>query len=408
MAAGNGLNDSRRKSRDGLEGDRQAMNWSEWKLWQWPFLDARHHELAERARAWNAQAEGLSGESLPEHCRQIAKSLGEHGLLDAVVPREGEAFDVRSLCTMREALTFNDALCDAIFAMQGIGTLAIQQFGTPAQKERYLPACRRGESVAAFAVTEPEVGSDVASMRTNATRRGDRYVLNGNKTYISNAQFADHFLVVARTGEAAGARGLSAFIVERDTPGLSVGEPIDFIAEHPAAPMAFTDCEVPAEALVGEPGQGFKVAMGAFDIFRPSVGAAAVGLARRAMAEVMQRVSQRQLYGKPMAELQSIQMMLADMAVDLDSAALLVYRAAWEHDTRDAQSSYAPSMAKLHAAEAAGRIVDRAVQLFGGDGVTQGNLIEKLYREARPMRIYEGASEVQKIIVGRALLRGAL
>lgn len=384
------------------------MNWSEWNLWQWPFLDTKHHALAERAKAWNAQAHTLPDGGLSEHCRHIAKSLGDHGLLEAVVPADGEPFDVRALCTMREALTFHDALSDAIFAMQGIGTLAIQQFGNEAQKERYLDPCRRGDKVAAFAVTEPEVGSDVASMRTSATLVGDHYVLNGSKTLISNAQFADHFLVVARTGEAEGSRGLSAFIVDSDTPGLSVGDPINFIAEHPAAPMAFSDCQLPADALIGEPGKGFKVAMGAFDIFRPSVGAAAIGLARRAMGEVMARVSGRELYGKPMSELQSVQMMLADMAVDLDSAALLVYRAAWEHDVRGSHSSYSPSMAKLHAAEAAGRIVDKAVQLFGGDGVTQGTLIEKLYREARPMRIYEGASEVQKIIIGRAMLRGTL
>ena len=384
------------------------MNWSEWNLWNWPFLDEEHHMLAERAKAWNIKSDLIPNENLSDHCKLIAKSLGEHGLLEAVVPVEGKKFDVRALCTVREALTYHNGLADAIFAMQGIGTQAVQRFGTTAQKERYLAPCRRGEKLAAFAVTEPEVGSDVASMRTTATRSGDCYVLNGSKTYISNAQFADHFVVVARTGEDSGARGLSAFIVDRETPGLSVGGAIDFIAEHPAAPLAFDNCEIPADALIGEPGQGFKVAMGAFDIFRPSVGAAAIGLARRAICETVARVKQRQLYGKPMSELQSVQMMLADMAVDLDSAALLVYRAAWEHDIGFSQSAYAPSMAKLHAAEAAGRIVDRAVQLFGGDGVTQGNLIEKLYREARPMRIYEGASEVQKVIVGRAMLRDAL
>lgn len=384
------------------------MNWSEWNLWNWPFLNEEHHALAERAKAWNIESALIPNQNLSDHCKLIAKSLGEHGLLEVVVPPEGERFDVRALCTVREALTYHDALADAIFAMQGIGTQAIQRHGTAEQKERYLPPCRRGDKIAAFAVTEPEVGSDVASMRTTATRSGDCYLLNGSKTYISNAQFADHFLVVARTGENSGARGLSAFIVDRETPGLSIGGAIEFIAEHPAAPIAFDNCEIPSEALIGESGQGFKVAMGAFDIFRPSVGAAAVGLARRAIGETLRRVQQRQLYGKPMSELQSIQMTLADMAVDLDSAALLVYRAAWEHDTGCSRSSYAPSMAKLHAAEAAGRIVDRAVQLFGGDGVTQGNLIEKLYREARPMRIYEGASEVQKVIVGRAMLRDAL
>ena len=293
-----------------------------------------------------------------------------------------------------------------MFTMQGIGTLALQQHGTPAQQARYLDPCRRGESVAAFALTEPDSGSDAAATATSATRDGDEYVLNGDKTLISNAGFADHYIVIARTGEAAGARGLSAFIVDAETPGLTCGEPIDFIAEHPAASVAFRDCRVPADALIGESGQGFKVAMGAFDIFRPSVGAAAVGLARRALEEVLTRVRNRELFGEPMGNMQSIQMTLADMAADIDTAALAVYRAAWARDERGERDAYPSSMAKLVAAEAAGRVVDKAVQIFGGAGVTRGSLIEKLYREARPMRIYEGASEVQKVIIARSLLKG--
>lgn len=381
------------------------MSGRAWTLWDWPFFEAAHRELAERAAAFARAAGGRSGGSLGERSRAIAAALGEAGLLDFVVPQSFERFDVRSLCVIREALTYEDALLDAIFTMQGIGTVAIQRFGTDAQKARYLPGARDGSRVAAFALTEPEAGSDAASVATAARRDGDGYVLDGDKTLISNAQFADHFVVVARTGEAPGARGLSAFMVDAGTPGLTVGEPIEFIAEHPAAPVSFRGCRVPGTALIGEAGQGFKVAMGAFDLFRPSVGAAAVGLARRALHETLARVTTRQLYGRPMSELQSVQMTLADMAADIDTAALAVYRAAWEWDHGRERTSYAPSLAKLVAAEAAGRVVDRAVQLCGGAGVTRGSEIEKLYREARPMRIYEGASEVQKLIVARQLLK---
>jgi len=386
------------------------MNWLEWKLWDWPFFDERHHDLAGRVIDWTASNHHEAnhhenGDDLNTQCRDIGLSLGKSGLLDVVVPRDGEEFDVRALCVIREGLTYDHALADAIFAMQGIGTLALQQHGTPEQKERYLPGCRDGSRIAAFAVTEPEAGSDVASMATTATRDGNDFVLNGEKTLISNSNFADQFLVVARTGEAPGARGLSAFIIDRDTPGLIVGEAIDFIAEHPAGKLSFRDCRVSGDALVGEAGQGFKVAMGAFDIFRPSVGAAGVGLARRAMGEAVKRVSNRTLFGKAMADMQTVQMMLADMAADIDTSALAVYRAAWEKDVRGNTSSYGPSMAKLLGSEGAGRVVDKAVQLCGGAGVTHGTLVERLYREARPMRIYEGASEVQKIIVGRAILK---
>jgi acyl-CoA dehydrogenase len=376
-----------------------------WTLWDWPFFDVAHRELAERAAAFARRAGGHGDGSLTQRSRAIAAALGEVGLLEWIVPQSFERFDVRAACVIREALTYEDALLDAIFTMQGIGTVAIQRFGSDAQRARYLPGARDGSRIAAFALTEPEAGSDAASVATLAVRDGDGYVLEGDKTLISNAQFADHFIVVARTGEAPGARGLSAFVVDADTPGLVVGAPIDFIAEHPAAPVAFRGCRVPGAALIGEAGQGFKVAMGAFDLFRPSVGAAAVGLARRALHTTLERVTRRQLYGKPMSELQGVQMMLADMAADIDTAALAVYRAAWEWDHGRERTSYAPSMAKLVAAEAAGRVVDRAVQLCGGDGVTRGTEIEKLYREARPMRIYEGASEVQKLIVARQLLK---
>jgi acyl-CoA dehydrogenase len=375
-----------------------------WTLWNWPFFDDSHKRLAEKLLAWNSQVHDLASADMTAECRAIVADLGAAGLLRYVVPEEGEEFDLRAICVIREALTYQHALADAVFAMQGIGTMAVRSFGTPEQKARYLEPCRKGTHVAAFALTEPEAGSDVASMTTSAVKDGDHYVLNGDKTLISNAGFADHYVLVARTGEAPGSRGLSAFIVDADAKGLSVGSPIDFIAPHPAAPLHFEDCRIPASALIGTPGQGFKVAMAAFDIFRPSVGAAAVGLARRALEETLRRVTKRQLFGKPMAELQSVQMSLADMASDIDLAALSVYRAAWERDVLGGKNSYAASMAKLAGSEAAGRVVDRAVQLCGGAGVTQGNLVEQLYREARPMRIYEGASEVQKLIIARALL----
>ena len=376
-----------------------------WALWPWPFFDASHQALAERVVAWNADSHGTAYASFHDECKGMVRSLGVAGLLDFVVPQGDAPFDVRSVCLIREGLTYQHALADAMFAMQGIGTLAIRRFGTPAQRAQYLEPCRKGERIAAFALTEPETGSDVASMTTEARRDGDHYVLNGAKTLISNAGIADHYLVVARTGEAAGARGLSMFILDAGTPGLEISEPIEFIAPHPGASMAFNNCRVPTANLVGEPGQGFKAAMAAFDIFRPSVGAAAVGLARRALAETLRHTGRRQLFGKPMTALDGVQMALAEMATDIEGAALLVYRAAWSYDVRGERGAYEACMAKLAGSEAAGRVVDRAVQLLGGQGVTRGNIIEQLYREARPMRIYEGASEIQKLVIARGLIK---
>ena len=381
------------------------MKTSPWVLWPWPFFDASHQALAERVVAWNEQSHRKTYSSFHEECRAMVRGFGAAGLLDFVVPPGETPFDVRSVCLIREGLTYQHALADAMFAMQGIGTLAIRRFGSAALRAQYLEPCRTGESIAAFALTEPETGSDVASMTTQAQRDGGHYVLNGAKTLISNAGIADHYLVVARTGEAPGARGLSMFIVDAATPGLEVGEPIEFIAPHPGAAIAFRDCRVPAANMVGEPGQGFKAAMAAFDIFRPSVGGAAVGLARRALAETLRHTGKRQLFGKPMTALDGVQMALADMATDIEGAALLVYRAAWSHDVRGERGAYQACMAKLAGSEAAGRVVDRAVQLLGGQGVTRGNIIEQLYREARPMRIYEGASEIQKLVIARTLIK---
>ncbi len=379
----------------------------QWGLWPWPFFDASHEALAERVLAWNAQNHGKTYADMHDECRAMVRSFGAAGLLDYVVPQGDTPFDVRSVCLIREGLTYQHALADAMFAMQGIGTMAIRRFGTPAQREQYLEPCRKGERIAAFALTEPETGSDVASMTTSATRDGNHFVINGAKTLISNAGMADHYLVTVRTGEAPGARGLSMLLVDAGTPGLDVSAPIEFIAPHPAAALTFTDCRVPVANLIGESGQGFKAAMAAFDIFRPSVGGAGVGLARRALHETLAHTARRRLFGKPMHALEGVQMALADMATDLEGAALLVYRAAWAHDVRGERGAYEACMAKLAGSEAAGRVVDRAVQLLGGQGVTRGNIIEQLYREARPMRIYEGASEIQKLVIARNLIKNS-
>ena len=379
-----------------------------WNLWPWPFFDASHHELAERVKQWSAQQHGRSYPDMASECRDIVRSLGAAGLLDHCVPQGDGPVDVRSVCLIREALTYEHALSDAMFAMQGIGTTAIRRFGTPAQREAYLEPCRKGERIAAFALTEPEVGSDVASMTTTAVREGEHYVINGAKTLISNAGLADHYLVTVRTGEAPGVKGLSMFIIDADTPGLEVGAAIDFIAPHPAASLSFRDCRVSASQLIGPAGQGFKAAMAAFDIYRPSVGAAGVGLARRALHETLAHTDRRRLFGKSMHGLEGVQMALAEMATDLEGAALLVYRAAWSHDVRGEKGAYEACMAKLAGSEAAGRVADRAVQLLGGLGVTRGHIVEQLYREARPMRIYEGASEIQKLVVARNLIKNSL
>jgi acyl-CoA dehydrogenase len=380
------------------------MTKSAWSLCELPFFEPAHYDLATRARDWCSHHALRQETDFTAECRRIVRDLGEAGLLHYAVPQRPDGFDLRSICVIREGLTYHHPLVDAMFTMQGIGTIAIQQFGSAAQKATYLAPCRDGSHIAAFALTEPEAGSDVASLATTAVRDGDDYVIDGEKTLISNAGFADHYIVVARTGEAPRSRGLSAFLVDADRPGFSAGPPLDFIAEHPGGPIRFDACRVPASAMLGEPGQGFTVAMAAFEVFRPSVGAAGIGLARRAMEETLARVTRRQLFGKPMSEMQSVQMTLADMAADIDSAALTVYRAGWSYDVLGQRRSAHGPMAKLVGTEAAGRVVDRAVQLSGGMGVVRGNVIEQLYRDARPMRIYEGASEVQKQIIARSLL----
>ena len=313
--------------------------------------------------------------------------------------------DVRTLCIARETLAFRDGLADFAFAMQGLGTGSISLYGTNDLKRRYLPPVRDGKAIAAFALSEPEAGSDVAAMATTAKLDGNQFRIDGEKTWISNGGIADHYVVFARTGEAPGAKGLSAFVIDADTPGLSVAERIDVIAPHPLARLTFEGVRVPAANRLGGPGEGFKVAMATLDIFRSTVGAAALGFARRALHETIEHAATRKLFGAPLGDLQMTQATIADSATEVDAAALLVYRAAWTKDQGAARVTSEAAMAKMFATEAAQRVIDRAVQLHGGLGVTKGVKVEELYREIRALRIYEGATEVQKIVIAREALK---
>jgi acyl-CoA dehydrogenase len=327
-----------------------------------------------------------------------------------VVPAEHgglhRSLDVRTLCLAREILAFRDGLSDFAFAMQGLGTASITLFGSPALKTRYLPPVRDGRAIAAFALSEPEAGSDVAALATTAKADGASHLrIDGSKAWISNGGIADHYVVFARTGEGAGAKGLSAFLVDADAPGLSVAERIEVIAPHPLATLRFEGVRVPLANRLGGPGDGFKVAMATLDVFRSTVGAAALGFARRALHETVERAATRKLFGAPLAELQLTQAAIADSATEVDASALLVYRAAWTKDQGAARVSREAAIAKMFATEAAQRVIDRAVQLHGGFGVTKGVKVEELYREIRALRIYEGATEVQKIVIARELLK---
>jgi acyl-CoA dehydrogenase len=372
---------------------------------RWPFLDDAHRERADALQAWaSAELADLhepSEAELDDHCRELVARLADGGWLHAAV---GEPIDVRALCLTRETLAYHHALADFAFAMQGLGSGAISLFGSDELRDRYLPGVAEGRLIAAFALSEPEAGSDVASIATTATPDGDAYVIDGEKTWISNGGLADVYVLFARTGEAPGARGLSAFVLDADTPGLRVAERIPAIAPHPLARLTLDGVRVPAAQRIGAPGEGFKVAMATLDVFRPTVGAAALGFARRALDEALKRTTERQLFGAPMAELQLVQSKLAEMALGVDASALLVYRAAWTKDVAGGRVTREAAMAKLHATETAQRVVDDAVQLFGGLGVTVGSVVERLYREVRALRIYEGASEVQQLIIARAAL----
>ena len=374
----------------------------------WPFFTPAHRALAARAEAWaQAHAERLADEhDVDASCRRLVAAMGEDGLLDLAVPLPGTRLDVRSLCLLRDILGRHAGLADFAFAMQGLGTGAITLFGTDAQRAQWLPPVRAGTSLAAFALSERDAGSDVAALATTARRDGDAWVLDGEKTWISNGGIAGHYVTFARTGEAPGTRGLSAFIVPADAPGLHIAARIDTIAPHPLATLRFENCRVPDANLIGTPGQGFRIAMSVLDVFRSTVGAAALGLARRALDEALRHARSRTLFGAPLSDLQMTQAALADMATEVDAAALLVYRAAWTKDAGADRVTREASMAKLYATEAAQRVVDRAVQIHGGLGVTKGNKVEELYREVRALRIYEGASEVQRIVIARALMDG--
>jgi len=376
----------------------------------WPFFEPRHKAFAAAFDAWcedqiaplEAAGEPEGDEALDAQCREIVRRLAKGGWLNNAVPVGPDGkLDVRTLCLTRETLARHSGLADFCFAMQGLGSGPISLFGSEGQRAAYLPSVARGEKIAAFALSEPEAGSDAAALSMTATRDGDAWVLNGAKTWISNGGVADFYVVFARTGGAPGAKGLSAFVVDADTPGLTVAERIPLIAPHPLATLAFEDCRIPASALIGAEGEGFRIAMGTLDVFRSTVGAAALGMARRAFDLSMQRAQQRELFGAPMFDLQMTQGALADMALNIDASALLIYRAAWTKDSGAARVTREAAMAKLHATDGAQQVIDAAVQLHGGLGVRSGHPVERLYREVRALRIYEGASEVQKIVIAR-------
>ncbi|WP_411956968.1 acyl-CoA dehydrogenase family protein [Paracoccus homiensis] len=369
----------------------------------WPFFEDRHRELAAALDEWAGAALPVDHGDVDAACRGLVRDLGAGGWLRH---SGGEVLDIRSLCLIRETLARHDGLADFAFAMQGLGMGAVTLFGTAAQRG-WLERTRTGAAISGFALTEPGSGSDVARTATTARREGDGWVLAGEKTYISNGGIADVYVIFARTGEAEGARGLSAFLLPAETPGLRVVERIEVMAPHPLAHLRLEGVRLPADALIGEAGSGFRIAMTVLDHFRPTVGAAALGFARRALDEAVARVRERQLFGAPMAELQMVQGHIADMALKIDAAALLVYRAAWTKDMGAPRITREAAMAKLYATEAAQQVIDQAVQLWGGDGVRRGTMVESLYREIRALRIYEGASDVQKLIIARNVLEGA-
>ena len=374
---------------------------------QWPFFEPRHRELAGRLETWAAaNLSKVDHHDIDQACRSLVSALGRDGWLKFSAPGEGEneRIDVRTLALIRETLARHSGLADFVFAMQGLGAGPISLFGSNEQRNEWLPKTRAGKAIAAFALSEPASGSDVANIATVARRDGNGFVLDGEKTWISNGGIADFYIVFARTGEAPGARGLSAFIVEADNPGLKIAERLEVIAPHPLARLRFEGCRVPASALIGRAGDGFKIAMATLDVFRTSVGAAALGFARRALEETLRRASNRHLFGAPLAELQMVQGHLAEMALEIDAAALLVYRAAWTKDMGAARVTREAAMAKLFATESAQRVIDTAVQIHGGDGVRSGHPVETLYREIRALRIYEGASDVQKVVIARSVL----
>ena len=418
---------------------------------EWPFFTPEHGEIARRVEAWAGayfanRTFAEDRDSVDHACRQLVGELGRAGWTRYSVPgangggrKAGAAtassprgslaerdladgadrrsaspsFDVRSLAIIRETLARHDALADFAFAMQGLGSGAISLAGSPELKERYLPRVASGEAIAAFALSEAGAGSDVAAICCRARRDGDSYVLDGEKTWISNGGIAEFYCVFARTNDAevrpdgtVAARGISAFVVDADTPGFSIARRIDVISPHPLATLSFDRCRIPATHLLGTEGEGFKLAMRTLNVFRTSVAGAALGFGQRALDEALDHAVNRPMFGKTLADFQLTQATLADMATELDAARLLTYRAAWLHDSgRPCAKEVA--MAKMTATESAQRVIDKAVQMFGGRGVMHGERVEQLYRDIRALRIYEGATEVQKLIIGRELLNMA-
>lgn len=372
----------------------------------WPFFENFHRELAEKLGEWCAGNLPVNHADVDAACRVLVADLGTAGFLVHSAADKDERLDVRSLCLIRETLAYHDGLADFAFAMQGLGMGAVTLFGSDKQR-KWLEKTRQGKAISAFALTEPASGSDVANIAMSASRTESGFVLNGEKTWISNGGIADVYVVFARTGDGPGAKGLSAFLVPANVPGLEIAERLAVIAPHPLARLVFKDVHIPESALIGETGNGFKIAMSVLDVFRSTVGAAALGFARRALDETVKRSKERYLFGSQLNNLQMVQGHIGDMAVDIDASALLIYRAAWTKDMGAARITREAAMAKLFATERAQTVIDSAVQIHGGDGVRTGSVVERLYREIRALRIYEGASDVQKIIIARQQLGDA-
>jgi acyl-CoA dehydrogenase len=376
----------------------------------WPFFEKAHLDWAAKLDAFakSPAITGVDHHDTDNACRALVKALGKAGLLHSAVSLTGgDGIDSRKLCIARETLAYHDGLADFAFAMQGLGTGAISLSGSDELKQAVLPKVASGEWISAFALSEKLAGSDVAAMGCAARLDGDHYVLDGEKTWISNGGIADVYTVFARTGEAPGTRGISAFVVLANDPGFSIAERIDVIAPHPLATIRFDNCRIPAGRRLGAPGEGFKIAMRTLDIFRASVAASALGFARRAASEALAHSKSRPMFGGRLADLQLTQATLGDMATDIDAAALLTYRAAWRRDVQKLSTTKEAAMAKMVATENAQQTIDKAVQMFGGRGVKSGEIVERLYREIRALRIYEGATEVQKLIIARELLKAA-
>jgi acyl-CoA dehydrogenase len=378
-----------------------------------PFLDQDHLSLRLRIRDWtekNLFCRTDERQDVDEEARELVQELGSAGFLTYTAPQRfggtREKVQARDLCIVREELARGSALADTMFAIQALGSYPITLFGTEKQKKLYLSRIAKGTAIAAFALTEPEAGSDIAALHTRALRRGKEYSLTGTKSFISNAGIADSYIVFASTAPEKKSKGISAFVVDAYTHGLIVKERTQVISPHPIGVIAFEECVIPEDSLLGNEGDGLKIALGTLDVLRCTVGAAALGFAQRAIEEAVDYSRKRRQFDRPLTEFQGIQFKLADMATDLEAARLLVYQAAWAHDSGAGDAKLKSSMAKLFATEAAQRIVDQALQIHGGMGVVVGSVVERLYRDVRALRIYEGTSEIQKIVIARELLGG--